>query len=521
MIKKIIIFGDFASSNFDDRRTLVYQYFKSAAVFRIAYQCRKIGYEVKTVHHCTSFNKAELKKIIDDFANGEPYLACVSTSFLANTNFTSHLKLSDSTGSSWGTSAFQFLLNIASICKNLKQPLVIGGFEITKELRFDNDSGRKSWGIDILDSIGVDYYISGNDISILDDICLGKRIDYEKIKTSKFVKVDNIADFSDWSSSPIIEDYISDKECLTTEIAAGCVFSCSFCDYGMLGKKKNQFVRSYESLKTELLSNYNNFGTRMYMLTDNMVNDYKEKLFYLKRIREETGIDFRWTGFARLDIINTIEHAQLLKDSGVAGLIFGIESMKKEVGPYLGKMTDRDKLIKNLRLVRSVIEDTATISVSLIAGAPTETLEDLQTTYNWLTSDEGSYLIDHFRFGPLFVSPAQLNDRNEINRSRNNPFRDYYFKTKKDSITGRNWTSPWGTYDQFKEISMQFDRNFVSNSFSLPILCNVTQLDVDEVIHLIRKKMLIPNSYGEGFTCSTTNSINEYRQRMLKMLLNT
>ena len=51
---------------------------------------------------------------------------------------------------------------------------------------------------------------------------------------------------------------------------------------------------------------------------------------YLVRFREETGINLRWAAYARLDTIRTKRQAQLFKDAGCIGLVFGIESFKKE-----------------------------------------------------------------------------------------------------------------------------------------------------------------------------------------------
>jgi radical SAM superfamily enzyme YgiQ (UPF0313 family) len=490
MINKVIVFGDFSSRDLDNSDKNNFLYFKSAAVLRIGYYLRQQNFNVKQVHHCNIFTNDELEQIISDFSKGDNVLICVTTSFLSNTINSLFLKKeTGSVGSKWGLS-FDFLLNISKLAKKFKFPIVLGGFELTKD-KFQNLYSRKVWGIDILDAIGIDYYIYGNDISIIPKICKNETIAYEQIKSSKYVTVSDIVDFTNGASTPIIEDHIAPKECLITEVAAGCVFSCSFCTYSALGKRKEEFVRTYESLKNEIVDNYNNFGTRVYMLSDNMLNDYEMKLQYLKRIREETGINLRWIGYARLDVIKTKKQAQLLYDSGAAALIFGIESFKKEVGPYLGKMCDKDKLVQSLHLLREVGGDDLLLSAGFIAGAPTETKEELKETCDWLISDEGKYLIDQYKFITLFVSPDTQDNKNDINKARNSPYKDYTFENERDKIFGEFWTSPWGTYEEFDTLATELNtiHGYQRTVFSIPYIHNAAiqlGIEIEDLIKIFR-----------------------------------
>ena len=271
-------------------------------------------------------------------------------------------------------------------------------------------------------------------------------------------------------------------ESLSTEIAAGCIFSCQFCNYGALGKKKTEYMRTYESLERELVSNYENFKTRVYLLTDNIMNDYDEKLKFLIRIREKTGIDIRWTGYVRLDTIKKKEHAQLLLDSGIAGATFGLESLKKEAGPSIGKMTDKTKLLQSLETFRSVVGDNCVTTASLITGLPTETIDELHKTQEWLASKEGRHYIDQYTFTSLKLYNGN-DDKNDINIGRNNPFRDYK-RTKDPSV----WKSPWGTSEEFMNLAYNFNKgnNMSTAAFSLPFLHNVG-LKIETAVDIVRK----------------------------------
>lgn len=473
MIRKIIIFSQNNGAGFN--------YMKSASSLRLSYMLRGIGYEVKQVHNCLSFDIYELKHIIDNFAQGEQILACFSTSFI-NTTFrknVANLQSDSAEGYRWGTETFNFFKYAFGLCRAMNIPILLGGWEI-EENKFISEKNRFSWGINTLDKY-VSHYVLGNSIDVIDKFARGESVSFKEVEGFRLSYGSEITDFSDCASTPIPEDFVMDDESLSTEIAAGCIFSCQFCNYAALGKKKTQYMRTYESLEREIISNYENFKTRMYLLTDNIMNDYEEKLKFLIKIREKTGIDIRWSGYVRLDTIKRKEQAQLLLDSGIAGATFGIESLKKEAGPSIGKMTDKNKLIQSLEIFRSVIGDNCVTTASFISGLPTETFDDLYKTHEWLTSSEGRHYIDQNTFTSLLLYKGNDN-KNDINIARNDPFRDYQ-RTKNPS----KWKSPLGDSEDFMKMAYHFNskENMQTAAFSLPFLHNAG-LKVENAVKMVR-----------------------------------
>jgi len=503
MIRKIIIFSQNNGTGFD--------YMKSASNLRLSYMLRSMGYEVKQVHNCLSFNIQELKHIIDNFAKGEKVIACFSTSFINSTfrKNVSATEFGNEEGCRWGEKTFKFFKYSFALCKVLDIPILLGGWEIS-ESRFRSKQNRLIWGIDTLDKY-VNYYVVGNNIDVIDKFARGEQITYNEFGGSRLAYSSNIIDFSDCASTPLPEDLIMEGESLSTEIAAGCIFSCQFCNYGALGKKKTEYMRTYESLERELITNYENFKTRVYLLTDNIMNDYDEKLKYLIKIREKTGIDIRWSGYVRLDTIKRKEQAQLLLDSGIAGATFGIESLKKEAGPSIGKMTDKTKLIQSMETFRSVIGDNCVTTASLITGLPTETIDELHKTQEWLVSKEGRHYIDHYTFTSLKLFDGN-DDKNDINMGRNNPFRDYE-RTKDPSV----WKSPWGTSEEFMNLAYNFNKgsDMSTSAFSLPFLHNVG-LKIETAVDMVRK---LERSRVGGIISKLEpnykNRIETYKSKML------
>lgn len=502
MIKKIIIFSENNSSNAG------FNFIKSASSLRISYMLRSIGYTVKQIHNCTSFNKDELIQIIDNFAKEEEILVCISSSFLSSKSLITNKSIKNQIGSRWGDS-FLFFQRLLPILKNKKIKTLLGGWEIL-ENKFEEEDLRILWGIDFLSEY-IDYFVLNNNIDIIDKVAKGLTVSFKEIKGSKLAYSSDITDFSDIASTPIEDDCIFNGESLPTEIAAGCVFSCQFCNYGSLGKKKHEFMRSYESLEHEIVSNYKNYKTRVYLLTDNIVNDYDEKLKWLAKIRDKFGIDLRWVGYVRPDIIRNKDQVKLMLDSGIAGAFFGIESFKKEVGPYIGKLTDRDKLLHSLDIFRSVVEDNCLVSASFIAGLPTETKDETMKNFLWLESPEGRSYIDMYYYTSLGIFDNN-NIKNEINAARNDPFKDY-IKTSRTS-----WISPWGKWEEYDVIAKSINVLKKTNigSFTLPFLNNLG-MPPEESIKFIRYNTTEAiNKKINSLKVKNNDLISLYKERIIK-----
>ena len=423
-IKRILIF-----SNFYDG------FLKNASGMRLGNELKKEGFEVKQIHHFINFTNDELKLIIEDYCRDQPAIVCVSTSFLSEDEDRNNNELPTWGETKQGVDVFEKLMHICYTAKNDCNAKVIMGGWIIDQRKFKLKDIKTRWKFNYLERF-VDYFVEGMGASAIIKLAKGQE---QNVIIGKLVSSDPITDYSDVSTAPTKDDYISPQESLYFEIASGCIFSCHFCNFGSLGKKKNEYMRSYESLKNEIVSNYENFGTRMYNVTDNIVNDYQEKLKMLIRIREETGIDLKWAGYVRLDSIKSKEQVDMLRDSGMVGALMGIESFTPSVGRYIGKMTDKNRLIELLHMCRESWKEDAIITAMFIAGLPTETVPMLADTFKFLVSDEGKHLIDTFKFNKFHVT-QEFDNKNEINKARNSPFKDYVMLP---GSYGSNWTSPW------------------------------------------------------------------------------
>ena len=493
--KRVLLFANF----FDG-------FLKNASSLRLANELRKDGYEVKQIHHFINFSYEELKEILQDFCKDRQSVVCVSTSFLSEEEDRNNIQFPTWGKTDRGYDVFTKIMYVCAMAKSYGAKVVMGGWVIDSK-KFKRRTLKEQWKFDKLEEF-VDLFVEGMGSSVIKKLVNNEPQNYI---VGKLVNSDPVADYSDVSTAPTKEDYISPKESLYFEIASGCIFSCHFCNFGSLGKKKNEYMRSYESLKAEIVSNYENFGTRMYNVTDNIVNDYLEKLRMLIRIKNETGIDLKWSGYVRLDTIKTKEHADLLLESGMIGALMGIESFTPSVGRYIGKMTDKDRLVEILQMCRESWKDNAIVSAMFIAGLPTETVPMLEDTLEYLVSNEGRNLIDTFRFNRFHVDHS-FDDKNEINKARNSPFKDYELLP---GSYGSNWTSPWSNSDEIlKFVKVANDRRYKKSELNTQNICHVANLGYtpEQVVALARKGVRFTDI---RYRARSAELIDDYRARIM------
>ncbi|MEM4260952.1 MAG: radical SAM protein [Candidatus Woesearchaeota archaeon] len=456
-MSNVLLFADCAGLDFVERNNLSFRYFiKNSAILRLSNFLRRQGHTVFQTHHFTSFSLDELIKLLDIHLSNNTKVVGISSSFLSAVK----IRQTNPFGHYLGTDMIpQYnqteIDRIVGVFKYVKEKFphiktVMGGSAVFIS-RFKSQLDVSRWGYDLVKPY-VDFFVQGAGEIVLSKIVNNEELHFKNIYGFNVIDGNNfnIKDFSEVSNSPIeYIDGISKCEALSTELAHGCIFNCEFCTGRVLGKNKKEFMRTFDSFRNEILYNYETFGTKFYLFLDDIINDNTDKLDWLIRLRKETGIDLTWVAYARLDMIKTEEQAQRFLDAGCLGVYFGIESLKSDVGPYIGKITDKEKIISNLKLCRKIWGDNILIKASLIAGLPTETKEEFIENANYLlNTDEGRYLIDRISITPLHV---YVMDKGEITIGRNYPFAQYKInkEVKKHYLDAQNWTSPWGTREEF------------------------------------------------------------------------
>lgn len=202
-------------------------------------------------------------------------------------------------------------------------------------------------------------------------------------------------------------DLIMPGETLPLEISRGCIFKCKFCQYPLLGRKKNDYTRKMEHIRAELVDNYEKFGTTNYYLLDDTFNDTVEKVKNFYEMTQTLPFKIRYATYLRADLLHRFpETIPMLKDSGLSGAHFGIETFHPEMSKLIGKAWSGKQAKEFLPwLVHEAWNDEVVIHTSMIVGLAredgvTETVADLRESLRWLKENKlGSY-----NFKPLGIS---------------------------------------------------------------------------------------------------------------------
>lgn len=265
-------------------------------------------------------------------------------------------------------------------------------------------------GSDVLenDHIGVDLYFRGLAEGVIDEL-----VSYIKTGTfnSKYVQeiqthdnkrvVDCNLHFKDFDLKNLRteyteQDFIQQNEVLTLEVARGCVFKCSFCNFPFTGKKKNDYIRDKEDIKAELLENYQKYRATRYLITDDTFNDNPHKVDMMYEISQELDFKLSFMCYARVDLLHAKpDQLQKMYDFGVRGMFFGIESLKESTSRKIGKGFSGERLKKYLLEMREQYPEIH-ITTSFIVGLPDESIEEFKENIRWVVENKASDSIPLF-----------------------------------------------------------------------------------------------------------------------------
>jgi len=230
-------------------------------------------------------------------------------------------------------------------------------------------------------------------------------------------------------------DYIRPEEWIAIETSRGCIFKCDFCSYPLNGKKSNEYIKYKNVLHREFLSNYEQYGIRHYIVSDDTFNDNLDKLRMMAEISQSLPFDLKLSCYIRIDLVRAHpEQYQLFKDIGLVGAFFGIESLNHASLKSIGKGLHPDKLIQELYTFRDQLPDCGTMG-SFIAGLPYETKQSLDHF--------ASVTMDHdFPIDVLRIDALTMNSKRKHNQSEFEKNSSKYFTldpSKRDELGHEFW----------------------------------------------------------------------------------
>lgn len=363
-------------------------YGKYAGAYKIATEVRNEGYTCQVVDNFSWLGINRLKQVVDNFVTDDTILIGFSTTLMEK-------RLGKKVFFEWGLPDpifFNFIKYIKQKNPNIK--ICAGGSSITE----------KSYWVDI------DYVVvnKGDNaiVRLLDHLTKGIPL---KTTSNNHSKVINGNDYfytqDQFRCSSIKYEYndiIQEGESLPIEIARGCIFSCAFCRFDLIGKKIGDWTKSSKIIKEEITRNYEMFGTTHYMFSDELINESVPKLEMIANVTAQLPFKIRYTSYARADMIwKHPEMIHLLLESGALALTFGIETFNHQAGKAIGKGLHPDKIKETLSMCKEVWYNKVITNGKFIIGLPGETEESMWNTVDYLASDECP--LDSFGFSILSI----------------------------------------------------------------------------------------------------------------------
>lgn len=262
--------------------------------------------------------------------------------------------------------------------------------------------------------IEVDYFVTGQGES--SGVHLLDRLKSKSAPRTKTIEPPVILDdrthgYQEFSSSVNTwapEDAVQPGEPLPLEIARGCIFHCSFCQYDILGKKANDFTRHPTLIEQELRRNYEFFGTQDYTVLDDLINDSEEKVDSIYDITQRLGFPIRFIGYARLDLFRRFpETIKKLKASGLYGAIFGIESVNDASARAVGKGLGISRIQEGLDAIAEVYDDRFLGLACMILGLPHDNGNIKHDVMTWIRDPKVNRVIKNLSVQALTINTRQ------------------------------------------------------------------------------------------------------------------
>ena len=225
---------------------------------------------------------------------------------------------------------------------------------------------------------------------------------------NKIVNHDTKGQVGDFNFNAEVTEYmpidnIHNEEVMIIEMSRGCIFNCSFCSYPHRNQDTREYIKYKETLRKELMNNWEKWGTYKYLITDDTFNDHTEKLVLINEVIQSLPFKPIFWAYIRMDLIGAHpEQAQLLKDIGLVELYWGLETWCDETSKAIKKGGSLKTKLRGLRHARQVWGDDIYVTAGIVIGLPYDTTESLEAVAEWY-KEEGKDLIHLLTFWPLSI----------------------------------------------------------------------------------------------------------------------
>lgn len=413
-----------------------------AGPHRIATEIRNLNLSCQVIHHFHKFTNDELIEVLDNLVDENTLLIGFSTVFWSHMSMDS-VKIIRSKVE---------LISSYILDKNYKCKIIGGGGSVHLLQRF-NLSKLDALFEGYPESILIEYTNSIKENTVAPTPDYYTQSGFLKIGVYKQTDDTALFNFRNSKIEYKTEDFISPHDVVTIEVARGCIFKCKFCAFPLNGKNNFDYIKNVECIREELIENYEKFQIQNYILSDDTFNDSMYKIELLHKMIISLPFKIRFSCYLRLDLLNAHrEQIDMLKEMGMKGTYFGVETFHKKAASLIGKGLDPDKAKNLLHDLKHVHwKNDVKIAVGLITGIPHETYDSYQETKKWILSEDN--LVELIRVVPLFIPNPKLNkpDPNVSIFEKEHTKYGFYWVGNTDNW--KNLTGPVKSYEEAKEIA--------------------------------------------------------------------
>ena len=454
---------------------------KTFGAYKCAHELRKAGFKTLVINHLHHFSPEELNKILDRVVGHNTLFVGFSNTFLDNPGNNTKKTLFQNFLPFDGDEEKNFYNHLKSI--NPFTKIIVGGARTF---------------FDIKNSY-LDYAIIGyGDLSVVNLAQhLRDGIELKKVRRNIHgiqVINDPIAEGFDFANSDMQwcdDDIVIEDEILPLEISRGCVFSCKFCNFVLNGKKKLDYLKNFETIKQELLYNYEKYNITRYRLLDDTYNDTKEKIDIMLEITKKLPFKPWYWSYIRLDLLS--KHPETIDkiiETGVQSMFFGIETLNQKTGTVIGKGYDPDEQVETIRYIKKTYGNRIHLTGSFICGLPLESKSSVAQTMHRLLTKE--IPLDHVFYRPLSIM------------KKNYQAWDSAFDL---DMTKFGYTEVLENSDQKNnfQINVNWKNNFMSRE-EAKIVCET----------FFKKWQILQNSYDTSTNVNFDNIITDYKNKLFQ-----
>ncbi len=183
----------------------------------------------------------------------------------------------------------------------------------------------------------------------------------------------------------LTDKYGNKRACTTMFTSRGCPMECAFCESGRHGVIWDRLTR-YEPIEVveQQMVDAKNYGYTALAYYDDILPMNKKRTMQILKLHRKFGMIFRC--FMRSDIINNqggFEYLKEMHDGGLVEIFIGVESADNRIKNAIHKKTtiEQDQNIVDWCRVLGI-----RCKLSFVIGLPGESLESMETTRQWILS---------------------------------------------------------------------------------------------------------------------------------------